>query len=127
MTTSLYSTPFKSSAANFAPDTQSEMDNIDVTKRFHAGATISSVLPRMSLIDSLNEAHASRVTGGLNQEPEEYCSHLGWKINSKDIPFIVRTSLSLRRNAIQQDISIIPNNMYSKDYVISKNFGCKVK
>ena len=92
MKKSLYSTPFKSSSANFALDTQCKMDHKDVIKSFRTGATISSVLPRMSLIDSLNEAHASRVTSELNPEPEEPCSHLGWKITSKDIPFIIRTT-----------------------------------
>ena len=38
-------------------DAQRELDHQDVLKAFRSGATIASVIPRISLIDTLNEVH----------------------------------------------------------------------
>ncbi|CAG2250910.1 unnamed protein product [Mytilus edulis] len=57
MKESLFTAPHKDSTLNFGLDTQREMDHRDALKAFRSGATMSSVMPRMSLIDSLNEAH----------------------------------------------------------------------
>ncbi|VDI72180.1 Hypothetical predicted protein [Mytilus galloprovincialis] len=57
MKTTLFTTPHKGSNVNFALDSQREMDHQDVIKAFRSGATVTSVIPRMSLIDTLNEVH----------------------------------------------------------------------
>jgi hypothetical protein len=59
MKASLFTTPHKGSSINFALDAQKEMDHQDVLKAFRSGATMESVLPRMSLIDSLTDIHQS--------------------------------------------------------------------
>jgi hypothetical protein len=38
-------------------DAQRELDHHDVLKAFRSGATIASVILRISLIDTLNEVH----------------------------------------------------------------------
>jgi hypothetical protein len=48
-------TPYKGSNVNFALDAQRELDHQDVLKAFRSGANITSVIPRMSLIATLNE------------------------------------------------------------------------
>ena len=55
----LFTTPHKGSSINFALDAQREMGHQDVLKAFRSGATMESVLPRMSLIDSLTDMHQS--------------------------------------------------------------------
>jgi cephalosporin hydroxylase len=52
MKASLFTTPHKGSSINYALDAQREMDHQDVLKAFRSGATMESVLPCMSLIDS---------------------------------------------------------------------------
>ena len=59
MKASLFTTPHKGSSINFALDAQREMDHHDVLKAFRSGATMESVLPRMSLIASLTDIHQS--------------------------------------------------------------------
>ena len=59
MKASLFTTPHKGSSINYALDAQREMDHQDVLKAFRSGATMESVLPCMSLIDSLTDIHQS--------------------------------------------------------------------
>ncbi|VDI42653.1 Hypothetical predicted protein [Mytilus galloprovincialis] len=56
MKCSLFTTPHKGSIVNIALDAKREMDDKDVIKSFRSGSTMSSILPRMSLIDTLNQA-----------------------------------------------------------------------
>ncbi|CAG2191210.1 unnamed protein product [Mytilus edulis] len=73
MKTTLFTTPHKGSNVNFALDSQREMDHQDVIKAFRSGATVTSVIPRMSLIDTLNEVHDLTVknTSGHNISTQE--------------------------------------------------------
>jgi hypothetical protein len=57
MKSTLFTTLYKGSNVNFALDAQRELDHQDVLKVFRSGANITSVIPRMSLIDTLNEVH----------------------------------------------------------------------
>ncbi|CAC5387980.1 unnamed protein product [Mytilus coruscus] len=109
----LFTTPHKGSSTNFALDAQREMDHQDVIKAFRSGATMESVIPRMSLIDSLNDVHRS-ITEKNNEHKEKEKSLpdiLGITLNSTDMVYILRiTGLILRRGGI----STIPNkNVYN--------------
>ncbi|CAC5420680.1 unnamed protein product [Mytilus coruscus] len=89
------------------------MDHQDVIKAFRSGATMESVIPRMSLIDSLNDVQRS-ITEKDNEHKEKEKSLpdiLGITLNSTDMVYILRiTGLILRRGGI----STIPNkNVYN--------------
>ncbi|CAC5361527.1 unnamed protein product [Mytilus coruscus] len=82
---------------------------------------MSSVVPRMALIDSLNEAHdASNSTKSFNEAKDEKSSDhkrnnlLGLSLNQTDINYILRISrLILRQNALSTDEDIKVVNVYS--------------
>ncbi|CAC5421501.1 SLC9A8 [Mytilus coruscus] len=93
----IFTTTHQKSPYNFGLDTQRELDHKDVLKSFRSGATMSSVVPRMALIDSLNEAHdASNSTKSFNEAKDEKSSDhkrnnlLGLSLNQTDINYILR-------------------------------------
>ena len=106
MKSTLFTTPYKGSNVNFALDAQRELDHQDVLKAFRSGANITSVIPRMSLIATLNEVHEltirnPSVYNESKQEEKLQEELLGLKISPTDIKYILRmTSLILRRGGI---------------------------
>lgn len=53
MNASLFTSSHKNSRINFFIDCQREMDHKDVIKAFRSGSSLEAVIPRMSLVDSL--------------------------------------------------------------------------
>ena len=109
MKSTLLTTPYKGSHANFALDAQRELNHQDVLKAFRSGANITSVIPRMSFIDTLNEIHELTIKNPSvynESEQEEKLQEelLGLKISPTDIKYILRmTSLILRRGGISTE------------------------
>jgi hypothetical protein len=109
MKSTLLTTPYKGSHANFALDAQRELNHQDVLKAFRSGANITSVIPRMSFIDTLNEIHELTIRNPSvynESEQEEKLQEelLGLKISPTDIKYILRmTSLILRRGGISTE------------------------
>ncbi|VDI78878.1 Hypothetical predicted protein [Mytilus galloprovincialis] len=93
------------------------MDHQDVIKAFRSGATVTSVIPRMSLIDTLNEVHDLTVknTSGHNISTQEKSQEelLGIVMSETDIKYILRmTSLILRRDGISTEKNLTVFNVY---------------
>ena len=118
MKSTLFTTPYKGSNVNFALDAQRELDHQDVLKAFRSGANITSVIPRMSLIDTLNEVHEltirnPSVYNESKQEEKLQEELLGLKISPTDIKYILRmTSLILRRGGISTETNQTVFNVY---------------
>jgi hypothetical protein len=118
MKSTLLTTPYKGSHANFALDAQRELNHQDVLKAFRSGANITSVIPRMSFIDTLNEIHELTIRNPSvynESEQEEKLQEelLGLKISPTDIKYILRmTSLILRRGGISTETNQTVFNVY---------------
>ena len=114
---SLFSTPYENSQANFGMDALGEMEHIEALRSFRSGGTLSSVIPRMSLIDELNAAHLSRITeksslGGSTTPTYEP----GFEITQTDLKHIIPTAVLItRRGALATEANIIPYNVYNKE------------
>ena len=97
---------------------QRELDHQDVLKAFRSGATIASVIPRISLIDSLNEVHELTIRNpsayNESKQEEQLQEELrGLKISPTDIKYILRmTSLILRREGISTETIQMVFNVY---------------
>ncbi len=116
MKKTLFSTPFKGSKVNFGLDTQREMDHREAIKGFRPRATPSSVLPRMSLVDTFasfktkNRFNSSErdVTDNSND-----CAIRTWRVTKKDVSHIVPTALLiLRQGGLSLDPDSRPRNVY---------------
>ncbi|KAK6181776.1 hypothetical protein SNE40_009563 [Patella caerulea] len=104
-----YSTPHKGSDVNFGLDTQREMEHRDVLKSFRSGGTLSSVLPRMSLVDSLQPIQS------FDKEVSDRTSDdiLGLTLNQTDLNYVLRvTKLVLRRGGLSVHADNIVRNVY---------------
>jgi hypothetical protein len=118
MKSTLLTTPYKGSHANFALDAQRELNHQDVLKAFRSGANITSVIPRMSFIDTLNDIHELTIRNPSvynESEQEEKLQEelLGLKISPTDIKYILRmTSLILRRGGISTETNQTVFNVY---------------
>ncbi|CAC5388681.1 unnamed protein product [Mytilus coruscus] len=117
MKTTLFTTLHKGSNVNFALDSQREMDHQDVIKALRSDATVTSVLPIMSLIDTLNEVHDLTIknTSRHNISTQEKSQEelLGIAMSETDIKYILRmTSLILRRDGISTEKNLTVFNVY---------------
>ena len=121
MKESLFTTPHKGFASNFALDAQREMDHRDAIKSFRSSGSIESILPRMSVIDDLqairkvrsavyqNSTDKTKVT---NQENH----YLGKTISEKDLKFASRCAqMILRKDILSTAKDSVPKNMYQKN------------
>lgn len=110
----LFTTPHKGSSINFALDAQREMGHQDVLKAFRSGATMESVLPRMSLIDSLTDIHQSipeKINSTDENDKKSTREQLGLNLSPTDTTYILQiTSLILRRGGIS---TVLNNNIYN--------------
>ena len=120
MKCSLFTTPHKGSIVNIALDAQREMDHKDVIKSFRSGSTMSSILPRMSLIDTLNQASncskRSLVMSDAWQDDQKVDERkiLGISLNKTDVTYITRiATLILRQDGLSIKQDEIPYNVYS--------------
>ncbi|KAH3719672.1 hypothetical protein DPMN_062526 [Dreissena polymorpha] len=68
---SLFSTPIRGSKVNCLFDIQREMDHKDALKAFRSGSTVASVLPRMSLIDVLDDIHERTAHSKMEKTQDE--------------------------------------------------------
>ena len=99
-------------------DAQRELDHQDVLKAFRSGATIASVILRISLIDTLNEIHKLTIRNPsvYNESKQEEILQeelLGLTISPTDIKYILRmTSLILRRGGISTETNQTVFNVY---------------
>ncbi|WAR09221.1 hypothetical protein MAR_019179 [Mya arenaria] len=91
MKETLFTTPNKDSDVNFGLDTQREMDHKDAIKAFRSGSTMKSIVPRMSLLDSLNELHkmASKPSKSSNKR-QSVQELLGMMITNTNMKYITR-------------------------------------
>lgn len=113
----LFSTPYENSQANFGMDAQREMEHKEALRSFRSGGTLSSIIPRMALIDELNAAHQSRTTEkeSLNDSTQEIYEP-GFDITENDLMHIIPTAvLIIRRGALETSTNIIPYNVYNKE------------
>ena len=127
MKTSLFSSPHGKSDHNFALDAQREMDHRDAVKGFRPRATVSSVLPRLSLVDKLNEVHESRIFPS-GPEDESSTPLINRDVTDRDFKFAIpAATLILRQNALSLKPDSVPKNVYTKsasdlaDSVLDKN------
>ncbi|CAC5396692.1 unnamed protein product [Mytilus coruscus] len=106
----LYSTPHRPGTVNFGLDSQREMDHRDVVKGFRSGSSIKSIIPRMSIIDELGQAHLER-----NHIESKLRQKLPFSvIKNTDLQHVIPTAeLILRRNGLETDVNIIPYNVYA--------------
>ena len=99
-------------------DAQRELDHHDVLKAFRSGATIASVILRISLIDTLNEVHKLTIRNlsayNESKQEEQLQEELrGLKISPTDINYILRmTSLILRREGLSTETIQMVFNVY---------------
>lgn len=126
MKTSLYSSPHKGSQQNFGLDTQREMEHRDAIKGFRPGATVAATKPRLSLVDTLNEAHEKRMSSFQSFDNSESLLQttapgISWDISSKDLDYIIPVvGLIMRRNALNIEPDATPKNVYaSKNTMLS--------
>ena len=96
MKSSLFTTPHKEFTTNFALDAQREMDHRDAIKSFRSSGSIESILPRMSVIDDLQDirkVRSSILKTSSNQPkvPINQATHnLGKAASEKDMKLISR-------------------------------------
>ena len=93
------------------------MDHQDALKGFRSGSTMSSVLPRMSLIDSLNEVHDSMTRNEPQEQQQEGAidNNLGLSLSATDIKYIFRVAgLVLRLGGLSSEPDEMPYNVYAK-------------
>ncbi len=125
MKKNLFSTPYKGSTFNFALDSQREMDHKEALKGFRPRATLTSVLPRMSLVDAFSEIHKRDYLkvdhGDAGQEIPNTEIRRTWKITKTDVEHIVPTALLiLREGALNNHPDKMPRNVYdSKKQLIA--------
>ena len=111
----LFSTPYENSQANFGMDAQREMEHIEALRSFRSGGTLSSVIPRMALIDELNSAHQSR-TKEEHKEITTPTYEAGFEMTQTDLKHVIPTAvLIIRRGGISTETNIIPYNVYNKE------------
>ncbi|XP_067660602.1 uncharacterized protein [Haliotis asinina] len=130
MKTTLFSTPHHGSDVNIALDTQREMDHRDALKAFRPGATLSSVIPKMAIVDTMTEIHDARRSsrketmsadgtessfGYANQNQDsQYVYQM--ECTSTDIKHVLPTAeLILRRNGLSNEDDNVPHNVYQSD------------
>ncbi|WAR27998.1 LOW QUALITY PROTEIN: hypothetical protein MAR_013702, partial [Mya arenaria] len=94
--TLLFSTPVEGSKVNLALDTQREMGHKHALKAFRSRSTMPSIVPRMSLLDTMNEkGHTTKTVQKTQAEL------LGVKSSDTDIRYVKRiVSLILRQGGI---------------------------
>ena len=93
MKQALYTGRHKKSDINFGLDTQREMEHKDVTKAFKSGGTLSSVIPKMSSIDFLEELETLVSLDSTEESPKEskrenHCDILGLGVTSNDLAYV---------------------------------------
>ena len=116
MKATLFSTPHKNSKINFAVDCQREMDHKDVIKAFRSGSSLDAVIPRMSIVDSLDT-----VKDNIDQEcspiatEENQKSLLGLDLSDTDYTYIMRVAtLVIRRGGLSTVPSDVVENVYTQ-------------
>lgn len=112
----LYSTPWKHSTKNFAIDTRREMDHRDAHRAIRSGSSLEAVTCRMSLVDSLLQAHDRPKVGKDNEDAHD---DLGWHLTDTDTKHILRTTaLILRVGALSMQEGKQAYNMYLKQKTV---------
>lgn len=114
----LFSLPYKGSVVNFSLDTQREMDPKDVLNGFISGATMSSVLPRMSLVDSMLEINESRNKNFCTNVDiaAETQDDFGLDLADTDVNYILRlTELFVTREAASTTDNSNTVNVYTEE------------
>ena len=125
MKMSLFTNPHNNSEVNFALDSQREMDHKDSLKAFRPRATLSSVIPRMSLVDDYSvtsEQRASFISGdsrnstaSVSAEDNYLNKGPKWSITENDMKHIVPTAmLVLRRGGLALENNDVLSNVYAK-------------
>lgn len=132
MKMSLFSTPYKDGNVNIDLDTQREMDHKDAITGFRPRSTIQSVIPRMTIVDRLNDTHRARKLSmrpiseqSLNDDSSQlYCSTtegepkvaLHVDLSKKDMGHILPvTKLILRVDALNTEADEKPRNVYESN------------
>ncbi len=109
----LFSTPMKDGYVNLATDMKRELDHRYVTKCFRSGSTMSSVMRRMSLIDSLTEVHDLHPT--KNRQKQKDDDLLGWEITKTDLTHIRPVVLKImQRGGLSINTEDLPYNVYTE-------------
>ncbi|CAC5412713.1 UBE2D [Mytilus coruscus] len=112
----LYSTPIGNSLVNFACDSKREMDHQDALRGFRSGSSMTSVIGRMSLIDSFNETHQIRSKSHINSKED---SNVDWALSETDLHHIIPTvALILRRNGLCLEENNYTENVYTSEKLI---------
>ncbi|CAC5356707.1 unnamed protein product [Mytilus coruscus] len=112
----LYSTPIGNSLVNFACDSNREMDHQDALRGFRSGSSMTSVIGRMSLIDSFNETHQIRSKSHTNSKED---SNVDWALSETDLHHIIPTvALIPRRNGLCLEGNNYPQNVYTSEKLI---------
>ena len=120
MKETLFTTPHKGFASNFALDAQREMDHRDAIKSFRSSGSIESILPRMSVIDDLQAIRKVRSavyqsSSDKTKSSQEQKHYLGKTISEKDMKFVARCAhMLLRKDVLCVSKDLIPKNMYQK-------------
>ena len=123
-----YTTPHKDSTVNFGLDTQREMDHRDALKCFRPRATVSAVLPRMSLVDTFAEIHEKRSlfisSGEHGEQGTRATESWGWGITKTDMEHILPLiSVIVRKKALTLTSDNTPKNAYStKKKILPQSF-----
>ncbi len=103
----------KDGYVNLATDMKRELDHRYVTKCFRSGSTMSSVMRRMSLIDSLTEVHDLHPT--KNQQKQKDDDLLGWEITKTDLTHIRPVVLKImQRGGLSINTEDLPYNVYTE-------------
>lgn len=108
---SLFSTPLKNSSDNFGTDTKREIDHNDVMKGFRSGSTMTTVMRRISMVDSWNLFQNTKDTTALPEKDDT----LGWNTTEQDIKHVLPLiGLLCRRAHLSPETELFPCNMYDK-------------
>lgn len=92
MKQSFFSTPYRGSEGNFTLDTQREMEHRDALKGFRPRSTVTSVLPRMSLVDIFLDIESFREENNTSQTKENVTSKT-WSVTRHDLNHIYPTAV----------------------------------
>ena len=114
----LFSVLHKGSHTNFASDAIREMEHRDAMKGFRPCAEVTSVLPRMSLIDTFNDIDDMKSAQHHDDDGhiEVQEDHLKWTFSPVDFMYIARAvSLLNRMGGLNTEIDITVKNVYERN------------